>query len=174
MISVVIPHYPINEEVEKYLDTCVKSLSHYDELILVVNDGIGFAKAVNRGMKLAKGDYIMVVNNDIRWKAGYLRDLCVKNTVTSPKINSYERDFSGCFFCVPRSVYEQIGGLDEQFEIGYYEDDDYLMRIQEAGIKTACVTTCNIDTEGGRTMQYFDKYKLIENNKAKFEAKWQK
>lgn len=170
-ISVVIPHYPFNEEIDNTLKRCVASLSGYDELIIVVNNGTGFAKAVNQGLKLAKGDYIMVVNNDVEWKSGNLKDLCVESTVTSPKVNNAEQPFWGSFFCIPRSVYESIGGLDEQFGIGYYEDEDYAKRLEQAGIPMQSID-CNIWTLGGKTMQQFDRDSILADNKIKFDTKW--
>ncbi len=39
------------------------------------------------------------------------------------------------FFCVAttRSVYEKVGELDEQFGLGYFEDDDYCYRVRRQG-----------------------------------------
>lgn len=167
MVSIVIPHWKSD-----LLEDCVKSLKGYDELILVVNDGIGFAKAVNKGLKLAKGDHIMVVNDDIRWVQGDLKDLCV-DCVTSPKVNAVSQDFWGSFFCIPRKVLEQVGYLDEQFEMGYFEDDDYIMRLKEAGIEMKCVESCDIETKGGDTMESLpNRDEVFERNKKKFEEKW--
>lgn len=172
MISVVIPHYPFNEEINDTLAECVASLNGYDELILVVNDGTGFAKAVNQGMKLAKGDYIFVVNNDIKWQKGELSDLCVPTTVTSPLLNGDPSNFWGCFFCVPRSVYETVGGLDERYGIGFYEDDDYIMTLKKAGIEMKCIESCEIVSEGHKTMDRFNKSELMEKNRKLFNEKW--
>jgi len=38
-------------------------------------------------------------------------------------------------FCLAlkREVYEKIGGLDEQFGLGTFEDDDYCLRARQAG-----------------------------------------
>jgi O-antigen biosynthesis protein len=172
-ISVIIPHYPFNEEINRTLKKCVDSLPHYDELIVVVNQGTGFAKAVNQGLSLAKGDYLMVVNNDIVWHKGELEDMCVPDTVTSPIVNASIQPFWGCFFCIPRSIYEKVGGLDERFGIGFYEDDDYRLRLEIAKVPMQS-TMCVIETEGSKTMSQFDKDTLMKENKAKFLEKWQK
>jgi O-antigen biosynthesis protein len=41
------------------------------------------------------------------------------------------------FFCtlIKKEVFDKIGGLDERFSPGNYEDDDFCMRAQVAGFK---------------------------------------
>lgn len=170
-ISVIIPHFPFSDGINDTLKKCVLSLSGYDELVLVVNEGTGFAKAVNQGLRLAKGDFLMVVNNDTEWVSGDLKDLCVPGVVTSPRLNGRNQSFWGCFFVVPREVYERIGGLDEQFGTGFYEDDDYIKRLDEAGIVMQSIP-CDIISKGSQTMSQFDIPELMKANKAKFEKKW--
>ena len=131
-LSVIIPHWPIHPDVEPLLDRCVKSLSGHDELVVVVNDGIGFAAAVNLGLRTARGDFMAVVSNDTVWRHGNLLDMCVPGAVTSPKLNDAIQDFWGCFFVVPRDVYVKVGPLDERFGLAYYEDNDYVRRLGKA------------------------------------------
>ena len=171
-ISVIIPHYPFDEDINRTLKKCVGSLSGYHELIVVVNSGTGFAKAVNQGLSLATGDYLMVVNNDIEWKRGTLIELCDPQAVTSPTVNKQSQPFWGCFFVIPRHVYETVGGLDEQFGIGYFEDDDYMIRLRAANVEMRCVPKCDIATEGAKTMARFDRAAIMEENRDKFNRKW--
>lgn len=173
MISVVIPHWPKTEELDKLLKVCVASLKA-DEIIVVVNEGIGFAKAVNIGLRLASGDYLCVVNNDTRVVKGELSNLVDPGAVTSPVMNRSARHFWGAFFCIPRWVYEKIGGLDEQFEIGYFEDDDFVERLRQAQIPFHSVHSVWIETKGEQTMKFTDKDKFLHQNAERFGKKWGK
>lgn len=168
MLSVIIPHYPYNDGINETLQRCVDSID-FDELILVVNNKDGFAKSVNRGLKLAHGDHLLVLNNDTVLRKGKLKNLC-KDYVTSPRINGKKQNFNGACFCLPRDVYEIIGDLDERFEIGFYEDDDYLKRLEASDIEVGCISEVDLDHEGGATIKPFESISKI--NKKKFEEKW--
>jgi glycosyltransferase involved in cell wall biosynthesis len=86
-LSVVVPHRPIDEEVDEALRMCLASLPRDCEKIVVVNHGTGFARNVNLGLKLASGDYVAVVTNDSRVVDGDVFDLWVDGTVASPVVS---------------------------------------------------------------------------------------
>lgn len=81
------------------------------------------------------------------------------------------------FFCVmfPRSTYEQIGGLCEEYGLGFFEDDDYCRRVQRHGMRAACAEdvfvhhhlSASFNTLGARKKQA-----LFEKNRAIYESKW--
>ena len=60
------PHWPLDEETNEALRSCVSSFPSECERIVVVNEGTGYGHNVNIGLRLASGDYIAVVNNDCR------------------------------------------------------------------------------------------------------------
>ena len=76
-LSIVIPHWPLDEETNQALRQCVASFPPRCERIVVVNDGTGYGHNVNIGLGLASGDYIAVVNNDCRLAEGDVYELCV-------------------------------------------------------------------------------------------------
>jgi GT2 family glycosyltransferase len=47
---------------------------------------------------------------------------------------------SAAFFCamLKRSTWLEVGGLDENFGVGFFEDDDYAMRLREKGFEIGC------------------------------------
>ncbi len=81
------------------------------------------------------------------------------------------------FLCtlIKREVIEKIGGLDEQFSPGNYEDDDYCLRAQLAGFKTVIAQDVFVHHYGSKsfTAEGNEKYgRLLEKNKKKFINKW--
>lgn len=80
------------------------------------------------------------------------------------------------FFCVAikREVIGEIGLLDEQFSPGNFEDDDFCLRAIGAGFRLVIAEDVFIYHYGSQTHRSLklDYAKLLETNRAKFEAKW--
>jgi glycosyltransferase involved in cell wall biosynthesis len=178
-LSIVIPHWPIDEEVNLALRRCVASLPHECEKIVVVNDGTGFARNVNIGLALATGEFIGVIGNDSVVIDGDLRDLCVAETVTSPMVlgkPGIERGgFHGACWVAPRAVLDRVGPLDERFEGAFFEDDDLLARLRQAGVPTKEVPSVRIESRRiGLTMSKIPELadRWYAANERRFEEKW--
>lgn len=177
-ISLVIPHCP-SEYHDGLLKRCVDSFPDVFETIVVVNEfnTIGFTKAVNHGLKLAKGDYVMVVNNDIKWVSGELESLCVPDVVTSPTLQKVDgglqrQNFWGFFFVIPKTVLDKVGLLDDQFYL-YCSDTDYYLRLKDARVERRSIESCVVFTEGGQTTKdMVAREKLDQLDTKKFIDKW--
>lgn len=81
------------------------------------------------------------------------------------------------FFCVAlrREVFEEIGPLDEQFGRGFFEDDDYAMRLRQHGYKLICLEDVFIHHQGSASFSALGDTKywqLFDTNRKLFEAKW--
>lgn len=81
------------------------------------------------------------------------------------------------FFCVmiTRQAYEKVGPMDEDFGIGFFEDDDYCRRLALHGFEVRCAEDVFVHHHLSAS---FDKMKaerrteLFEKNKKIYESKW--
>jgi GT2 family glycosyltransferase/glycosyltransferase involved in cell wall biosynthesis len=74
-----------------------------------------------------------------------------------------------------RTVYDEVGGIDERYGIGMFEDEDFAHEIRQKGYKLLCAEDVFIHHWGSAS---FSKLGLasywltFEENCKKFEAKW--
>ena len=82
------------------------------------------------------------------------------------------------FFCVAmrKEIIDKVGLLDENFELGLFEDDDYCRRVRLNGYKVICAEDIFIHHFGQMAFKELIKtgeYREIFNrNKKRFEEKW--
>jgi hypothetical protein len=149
-LSVVVPHWPLDGEVDEALRRCLASLPDDCEKLVIVNEGTGFARNVNIGLRLASGDFGAVTSNDTVVVEGNVYDLCVPGTVASPIVQGKPSidpgRFHGAFWVAPREVIERVGFLDERFEGAFFEDDDYLARLLQAKVPIAQVGSVRVES----------------------------
>ncbi len=79
-------------------------------------------------------------------------------------------------FCmlVRKSVIDNIGGFDERFGLGNFEDDDFCLRSALAGFKTMIARDCFVHHYGSRTFlgERIDYRCLMSRNWELFKEKW--
>ncbi len=93
-----------------------------------------------------------------------------------PRNNPYELKSMLIMFAmlIKREVYEKIGKLDERYGLGNYEDNDYGMRMLDAGYQNVLCWNCFIYHYGSKS---FDKNtnlysRIMGENRQKFREKW--
>ncbi len=81
-------------------------------------------------------------------------------------------------FCaaLKRSVYEAVGPLDERFAVGMFEDDDYCLRIEAAGLRCRLAEDVLVHHFGeasfGRLVSGGAWKSIFAANRLRFEEKW--
>jgi tetratricopeptide (TPR) repeat protein len=81
------------------------------------------------------------------------------------------------FLCtlIKKEVIDKIGGLDERFSPGNFEDDDFCLRAQKAGYKAVIAKDVFIHHYGSKSFKAGGEQKYAERleiNKQKFVDKW--
>jgi GT2 family glycosyltransferase len=195
-------------------------LAHYhDHVTVELNPtNLGFARACNQGLALARGDILVLLNNDTMVAPGWLSSLSgrligsprdsevglvgpvtnrigneaeVETTyrtwgeflaVAAERASAHSgEDFeieTLTMFCLAmrRDIYERVGPLDEQFEVGMVEDDDYSMRVRQAGYRIVCADNVLVHHFGessfGKLVPTGEYKRIVAANQARFLAKW--
>ncbi len=184
-------------------------------VVVVTNrENRGFPAACNQGLKAARGDHLVLLNNDAVVTDGWLDQLIalaesdprigmtgpVSNYAPPPQLVAgadypdldamhhfaarWRADHRGKWlttgklsgFCLllKRRVYEAVGGLDEGFGLGFFDDDDLAVRVTRAGFTMAVAYDLFVHHFGSRTFAGAgtDAGALLAENGARFAAKW--
>jgi glycosyltransferase involved in cell wall biosynthesis/GT2 family glycosyltransferase len=184
--------------------------------LIVNNANVGFSPAVNQGLQAARGDFLVLLNNDTIVPRDWLRPLLrhlddrvvgLIGPVTNRSGNESQIDapyrtygellaFSDArrqehagkafhigtltMFCTAmrRDTYQEIGLLDEQFEIGLFEDDDYAVRARAAGYAVQCAEDAFVHHFGqasfGQMTATGGYGSLLYENRRRWEEKWKR
>lgn len=172
-LSVVIPVYQNSDLTNQVLTDIFATLGVSDTEVIVVDDGStdntaevvsrfpqatyikheqnrGVAPAWNTGIKAATGDYVCIVNNDIRiadlnWASKTIDALAHKKVIVGPELVNFNSAseykgknqpyLNGFFFAFPRRLFYEIGFFNEAFAPASFEDVDLCTRAQFAGYK---------------------------------------
>jgi len=77
-------------------------------------------------------DWVLICGDDILFLPGWL-DHLEQRIATGKYDQIHLSHYSG--FCIHKSFILKLGWFDERFQGGYYEDNDWQLRISEAGLK---------------------------------------
>lgn len=149
----------------------------------------GCAVGWNQGLKLAKGDYLTVISDDVVVKEGWLEamvealDKFPNALVSAPAVENMpqigggiteeKRWFPGCCFMLRRSCLDIVGYFDEQFAPFNYEDVDYWTRVSKSGHTTARNYGVKVLHEEGQVIHSFENNGMVDSqNRQKYIKKW--
>ena len=178
------------------------------------NENLGFACAVNKGVRESKGRYYVILNNDVIVSNGWLERLIgaadkdkrlgligpMTNWISGVQMDKnaeysdiegmeryaeslwkkFEREYvkhlriRGFCFLIKKEIIDTIGGFDERFRFGNYEDDDFCLRVDKAGFFCAVAKGVFVHHFGSVTFKTIDiKYnEILEENRKRFIEKW--
>ncbi len=198
-----------------YIDKLAKQKGRINYTTIHNVENVGFPGAVNQGLKVANGEYLVIANNDLIFTKEWLEKLIslaeqkkeygiaapMSNYVSGVQIDktakystikemfshadklkvnergNYTEFPRAAFLCVllKREVLTLLGGLDERFAPGNFEDDDYCLRLQLSGYKTVIARDVFIHHFGSKSFLAEGEKKYfagLETNKQIFINKW--
>jgi len=176
-VSIIIPTYNhLDDALKPCLESVLKYTSFDDKELIVVANGctdgtrqyldslnghvrtlwfdraLGFPEAINEGIRQAKGEYLILLNNDTvlleqskdAWINSLIKPLGDKAVGLSGPMIGYSEPADAnfiIFFCIAirKDVIEKVGYLDDSFAPGGGEDTDYCLRAIKAGFGLAQV-----------------------------------
>ena len=141
-IEIIIVGNGCTDGTKEYVQSLGKPFIYLD-----FPDALGYSRANNEGLKIAKGDYLILLNNDtiiLDWPKDAWLNILVSAFEKNPKcgISGPSMGYSGpadanflIFFCVmiSRKCYETVGPLDEIFKEGGGEDTSYCIEAERKG-----------------------------------------
>lgn len=179
----------------------------------------GFVRACNLGAAHAKGEYLVLLNNDTEPTVGWLDELLAtfdnfdKVGMAGSKLlypdgrlqeaggivwntgnpwnygrlaNAWDPRFcyarqadylSGAAVMLPRTVWDEVGGLSDEFAPAYFEDTDLCFKVRDAGYRSYFAPTSVVYHFEGisngtdvNTTTGLKRYQEI--NRPKFKRKW--
>jgi len=78
-------------------------------------------------------------------------------------------------FCLlaPRTLFDRIGLLDEQFGMGNFDDDDLTLRVRQVGLRPVRALASYVHHEGKVSFKKLPGWKkAFDENRRRFEQKW--
>jgi GT2 family glycosyltransferase/Tfp pilus assembly protein PilF len=84
------------------------------------------------------------------------------------------RRLTGFCLLARREVLDRVGGFDERFGLGFFDDDDLCVRTREAGFQLLLALDAFVHHFGGRTFQALGikTRESLEENFGRFQEKW--
>ena len=185
-----------------------------NHLVVRNQKNLGFAAGNNQGLAIARGGFLVLLNNDTivteGWLAGLLEVFTqhprtgvlgpMSNFVSGPQLvpdapyanlsemppfaARFAREHRGqsveveraVGFClaIRRRVIDAVGGLDECFGSGNFEDDDFCMRARLAGFGVRIAQGVFIHHTGSQTFKgaRIDYQAAMQHNWTLFKSKW--
>lgn len=136
---------------------------------LRMDDSIGLAGPLTNN--IGNEQKIAIAYRDMEEMAAESRSFIRRHTRERLEVNNL------AFFCVAlrRDIYEKLGGLDEAYGVGFFEDDDYCRRVTQAGYKIVIADDVFVHHHLSASFSALGDERRnaqLERNRAIYEEKW--
>lgn len=173
------------------LNEVLNELSNHPFLLVTNKQNLGFVKATNQGIRRAIAPYVVLLNDDTEAVPGWLEALkkgfeynnsvgAVGPLTTTP--DSWQGTYKPksdymllegtsmlAFFCTmfKRQVFQAVGLLDEDFGVGFGDDDNYCQRMTYFGFNMCLCGTIRIPHHHRSTFKELYTQEEIANMQSK-------
>ncbi|CAK9884447.1 MAG: Putative teichuronic acid biosynthesis glycosyltransferase TuaH [Candidatus Erwinia impunctatus] len=144
-----------------WLEPIVSTLENNDEIFLVcpVTNNIGNEEKIN----ISYNSFSEMTVQSLKYSCEHYGDIYPVECVA--------------FFCaaMTRDTYNQAGAISEDYGLGFYEDDDYCMKVKSLGLSNFVVEQSFVHhhlSASFNELKNNQKEVLMRKNRAIFESKW--
>lgn len=146
----------------------------------------GFGPANNQAAEIAKGDTLLFLNNDIIINGDYLsliRKAVDDKTLVGAELLDFDTGWNvfdgqiisyihGWCLAMTKAAFEDLGGFDERYIPGDYEDVDLCYTATQAGYELKSVSLPLVHIFEQTSKQLGDRRSMTLKHKALFAEKW--
>lgn len=156
--------------------------------IITNKNNYGFSIANNQGVKIATNDMFLFLNNDVLIRGDYLTPIIAhlqahETELTGAELLTYNTGWNtfdgqtipyipGWCLAMMRKTFNDLGGFDEQYSPGDYEDIDICFTATRAGHKLRALNLplAHLSNQTGRQLP--DRLTMTKEHRGLFAEKW--
>ena len=144
----------------------VPDITYQHATTVEMTEPFAYNRFANLGAKYGEAEWIMVANNDLYFEHDWLAPMLAANHgVMSPRDPRHHRQrlvksntvgdqiglyFSGWCFVIRRTLWEKIGGFDEDFTF-WCADDAVVQQVRRAGVTPMLISSSRVHHFGSVT-----------------------
>ena len=157
-------------------------------------ENVGFGASMNNGAKLAKGEYIIFLSNDVIIFGDFVTDMVTlmhgdNKILVAGRVVDWaggwnEVDINGRHYVIPyaegwllgctKKAWKELGGFDLDYGKYDYEDIDLTMKALELGYNIVNLNSHKVKHIGGATIYKVNpnRVEITNRNRILFTEKW--
>ena len=127
-------------------------------------------------LQLDENKNLVPLKTFLRGEKATIRDHIVSKELPKDLNTPFDNDIVmvACVL-IPRTTLEKVGYFDEQFQLGCYEQEDYCLRMKEAGLRVAFCPMAKFIHIGSVSTMGLQEYSIaLDKNRELFHKKWGK